>query len=173
MPLFWPPRGLKSMSRMPVLILALALAACGGPAPYKPMEGEVGYGQQKLEANRYRVWFAGNAYTPRETVEDYVLFRTAELTLEEGYDYFVLSNRQTEGEGRERGGVSFGFGGIGFGRHSGIAIGMGTGTDDDRPKYYGQLDAVLMKGKKSAIDPQAFDAREVKANLEPRIDRGK
>ena len=45
------------------------LAACATPAYYQPMHDEVGYGEQKLEANRYRVWFSGNSLTPRETVE--------------------------------------------------------------------------------------------------------
>ena len=162
------------MPRLAWVLLALVLAGCTGPAAYRPMEDGIGYGQQKLEGNRYRVWFAGNAYTPRETVEDYVLYRTAELTLEQGFDYFVLSSRDTEGERKQHsgyGGWSFGFGGFGYGRRSGIGIGIGTGGSEERPQYYGQVDAFLMKGKKPAVDPQAFDAREVLANLEPQIRR--
>lgn len=158
-----------------LLLLSLALGACAGPAPYKPMADGIGYGQQKIESNRYRVWFAGNEYTPRETVEDYVLYRTAELALAEGYDYFVLTNRDTEGDRKERrggSGVTFGFGGFGFGRHSGIGIGVGTGSSEDRPMYYGQVDAIMHKGRKPENNPDAFDARMVKENLEARIDRG-
>ena len=153
------------MRTLLLILLTAALAGCAKPALYQPMEDDVGYGEQKLEDNRYRVWFAGNSATPRETVEDYVLYRCAELTLDKGYDYFVLSDRSTQGEHHDRGGVSFGIGGFRFGGSGGISIGVGTGVPTGDPKYYGQADAVLMKGKKPANDPAAFDAREIKANL--------
>lgn len=157
-----------------VILLAAAIAACAKPALYQPMRGEdVGYGEQPLETNRYRVWFAGNSATPRETVEDYVLYRCAELTLDKGYDYFVLSDRTTEHERGGGNGVSLGIGGFRFGGRGGVSIGVGTGIPVGRgdAKYFGQADAVLMKGKKPAGDPAAFDAREIKQNLEPSIIR--
>lgn len=151
--------------------LALALAGCATPAPYRPMQDDVGYGEQRLEENRYRVWFAGNRATPRTTVENYVLYRCAELTLAQGYDYFVLSDRTTQGERREGPGISFGIGGFHFGGRGGISIGTGIGipVGEGDAKYFGQTVAVLMKGKKPADNPSAFDAREIKANLEPTI----
>jgi len=155
---------------LPILLTA-ALAGCAQPALYQPMDHEVGYGEQQLEGNRYRVWFAGNSATPRATVGDYVLYRCAELTLAKGYDYFVLSDRSTAGEHRDRGGISFGIGGFRFGGSGGISIGIGTGVPAGDPKYHGQADAVLMKGKKPASDPAAFDAREIQANLGPSIVR--
>ena len=39
------------------------------------------------------------------------------------------------------------------------------------PEYYGQADVAMMKGKKPAKEPSAFDAREIKTNLEPTIVR--
>lgn len=152
-----------------VLLAALVLGACAKPALYQPLHDDVGYGEQQLETNRYRVWFAGNSATPRQTVEDYVLYRCAELTLDKGYDYFVLSDRSTQGEHHGRGGVSFGIGGFSFGGRGGVSIGVGTGVPARDPKYYGQADAVLMKGGKPAHDANAFDARQIKANLEPGI----
>jgi len=153
-------------------LLVLALAACATATPYAPVDGRFGYGEQKLESNRYRVWFAGNSATKRETVENYVLYRAAELTLDGGYDYFVLSERTTDDDTRQHGhGVSFGFGGFRFGHRSGIGIGIGTGTGRHDPEFYGQADIVLMKGRKPANNPAAFDAREIKANLEPTIVR--
>jgi len=154
-----------------LILLAAALAGCAKPALYQPLHDDVGYGEQQLEGNRYRVWFAGNSATPRETVEDYVLYRAAELTLEKGYDYFVLSDRSTQGEKNDNGGVSLGIGGFHFGGHGGVSIGVGTGIGGGNSKYYGQADAVLMKGKKPASNASAFDAREIKASLEPSIVR--
>ena len=158
------------MARAAAAVLAAALlAACAKPALYQPMHDDVGYGEQKLEENRYRVWFAGNSATPRATVEDYVLYRAAELTLEHGYDYFVLSERSTTGEVERPVGVGFSIGGFRFGGHGGIGIGTGTGVGN--PSYSGQADVVLMKGKKPADNPAAFDARALKANLEPSVVR--
>ena len=156
-----------------ILLLALAAGAagCAAPTPYQAARDGQGYAEQALEDNRYRVTFAGNSATPRETVEDYVLYRVAELTLEKGYHYFVLSDRSTQGEQNDRGGVSFGIGGFRFGGRGGVSIGVGTGVGTADPKYYGQADAVLMKGKKPATDANAFDAREIKGNLEPSIVR--
>jgi len=88
------------------------------------MHDDFGYSEQKLESNRYRVWFAGNSKTPRETVENYVLYRAAEITLDNGYDYFVMSERSTEGDRKRSGGVSLGIGGFGFGRHSAGGVGV-------------------------------------------------
>jgi hypothetical protein len=163
------------MNRSLVLIaLAATLAACASrPALYQPMHDDVGYGEQMLEPNRYRVWFAGNSATPRETVEDYVLYRCAELTLDKGYDYFVLSDRTSEKEHARGGGptLGLGLGGFRFGGRGGISIGIGTGIPlgGSDAKYFGQADAVLMKGKKPEKDPAAFDAREIRKNLEPSI----
>jgi hypothetical protein len=155
------------------ILLTAALLGCAKPALYQPLQDDVGYGQQQLEENRYRVWFAGNRATPRETVENYVLYRCAELTLDRGYDYFVLSDRTTEGARREGPGISLGIGGVRFGGRSGVSIGTGIGfpVGEGDAKYFGQTVAVLVKGKKPADNPSAFDAREIKAHLEPSIIR--
>lgn len=159
--------------RLPTAFLAaLLLAACATPAYYQPMHDEVGYGEQKLEANRYRVWFSGNSLTPRETVENYVLYRAAELTLAEGYDWFLLAARDTDGDRARQSGGSFGFGFGGWGgSHIGYGVGVATPPPERDPRYYGQLDITLRKGKKPASDANAYDAHELKNNLEATIVR--
>ncbi len=47
-----------------------------------------GYSEQQLEPNRWRVTFSGNSLTDRRTVENYLLYRSAELTLSQGFDWF-------------------------------------------------------------------------------------
>ncbi len=49
-----------------------------------------------IEANRYMVSFAGNTHTARDTVERYLLYRAAELTVQHGFDYFILADRDTD-----------------------------------------------------------------------------
>lgn len=76
-----------------VLIL---LGACAAPTPYRPaLKGE-GFSDRAIEDGRFRVSFAGNATTSRATVEDYMLYRAAEVTLANGKDHFVVVNRNVE-----------------------------------------------------------------------------
>ena len=161
------------MSRLLVLLPLALLAACATATPYKRMEKDgLGYGDQKLEDNRYRVFFAGNSRTPRETVEDFVLYRAAEVTLENGYDYFVLSDRTTDADTYTSSGVSLGIGGIHFGGHSAVSIGTGIGIPLGRnSEYYGQAEVTLMKGKKPPNDLAAYDARQVKNQLQRSVAR--
>lgn len=162
--------GMKRVAGL--LLLASVLGACATATPYQPIHDNYGYSEQKLENNRYRVWFAGNSRTPRETVENYVLYRAAEITLDNGYDYFVMSDRSTEGDRDRSNGMHVGIGGFSFGSHSGISLGVGSIFGGGGSNFYGQADIALMKGKKPSNDPAAFDAHEIKANLGPSVVRG-
>jgi hypothetical protein len=79
---------------------ALALSSCATPTPYQPATGSgqyrTGYWDEQIDSNRYRVTFAGNSLTSRETVERYLLYRAAELTVQNGFDNFVLVTRDTD-----------------------------------------------------------------------------
>src|ERR1700679_1252731 len=89
-----------------LLIAAAAVAALGGLAacetatPYQPLNPAAassgGYSDTKLEQDRWRVTFAGNSMTSRETVETYLLYRAAELTVAQGYDWFETVQLQTD-----------------------------------------------------------------------------
>ena len=67
----------------PLLLAAGLLAGCMTPTPYAPRtEGQrTGYTDRALTQTRYRVTFTGNSITPRDTVENYLLLRAAEVTL--------------------------------------------------------------------------------------------
>lgn len=83
-------------------IAALAvLAACATATPYQAAtQSDRGYSDQKIEDNRFQVQFSGNSLTERKTVETYLLYRAAELTRENGFDYFRVINRDTEADSR-------------------------------------------------------------------------
>lgn len=98
---------LKSVSksrRIKGVVLAVAsslvLSACMTATPYRPATGagqsRTGYLDEQIERNRFRVTFAGNSLTSRETVERYLLYRAAELTVQNGDDHFILVDRDTE-----------------------------------------------------------------------------
>mgnify|MGYP006171053179 CR=1 FL=1 len=81
-------------------LAGLALTACTTATPYQPdIAGQRvagGYSEQRLGDGRYRVNFAGNSLTSRDRVEGYLLYRAAELTVQDGYDWFLIVDRLTE-----------------------------------------------------------------------------
>ncbi|MEO1457376.1 MAG: hypothetical protein AAFV49_07370, partial [Pseudomonadota bacterium] len=90
------------LSRLVLAAASLALAACAGPAVYAPAEGPggIGFREEMLEDNRYRVSFAGKIDTPLSVVEDYILYRAAEITLATGNDWFRVDTRTAEPENK-------------------------------------------------------------------------
>jgi len=100
----------------------LMVAGCATETTYRPATGQgfnrTGYAERRVEPDRFIVSFAGNSVTSRDTVERYLLFRAAELTLQNGYDYFVMANRDTDRQSRTY--TTPGFGGpAGFGGFGG------------------------------------------------------
>lgn len=67
---------------------AMILAACA--TAYQPQSFTGGFSETQLDTNVFRVTFKGNGYTPRERAEDFTLLRSAELTLKNGFKYFVI-----------------------------------------------------------------------------------
>lgn len=84
---------------------AAVLAACATATPYQPASEPGafdGFSQQMIESDRARITFAGNSLTKRDTVENYMLYRAAETTLERGFDWFELQERDVETKTRVR-----------------------------------------------------------------------
>lgn len=175
-------------------LLAVSLTACATPTPYQPViAGKAsagGFSEQRIESNRYRVNFAGNSLTSRETVEGYLLFRAAELTVQGGYDWFSISDRDTDKKTSTR--VEPDplyrpwYGSYGFWRPSWRFYGGGFGWRGWDPyfsgpfwgdrvdvqtieKFEASAEIVMQKGAKPEGDASAFDARAVTENLRARI----
>ena len=177
------------------LVLAVGLTACESATPYQPnIRGQAtagGFSELRVEPNRFRVTFSGNSLTSRETVEGYLLFRAAELTLQTGDDWFEIVDRHTDT--RERTYVQpdplyhpwYGSG-FGYWRPSWRYRGHGYGWRTWDPfwgdpffadhidvqtiqNFEASAEIVTHKGTKPADDPRAFDARAVVDNLRPRI----
>ena len=154
----------------------LGLAACAAPTPYQPAVSRYGYADQQIAADRFRVSFAGNLLTPRETVEDFLLYRAAELTLNSGNDYFILADYDTERFTSYRttassfGGFS-GFYGSPF-RHRGYFYGgsaFPTAVSRPQDRYTAYANIIVRRGPTPANDPEAYDARQVIQQLHPFI----
>ena len=165
----------RPVTRIASLVLVFGIAACGTPTPYQPAVDGNGYAEQPLETNRYRVTFSGNSLTSRETVENYLLYRAAEVTLASGNDYFLVAERDTERSTTYH--TTF----TGFGGHPGIYSfrhfhsqsfgGFSTATARPRDRYQSFANIVVGKGEKPADEPDAYDARDVLKRLAQTIER--
>lgn len=185
-----------------VLIGSSVLAACVTATPYRPATGSgfsrTGFSDQQIERDRFMVSFAGNTYTSRETVERYLLFRAAEITLQSGNDHFVLVERDTDRQSRTYttpgaggfGGFGGGFGGFGgpwggWGpswRFHGAGFGWRSWSPfwgdpfwdrsvDIRTvdRFEASAEIIVARGPKPATNLRAFDARDVVDRLGPTI----
>jgi hypothetical protein len=178
-----------------VVALAATLAGCATPTPYQPnVPGQAtsgGFSEVRIEPNRFRVNFTGNSLTSRESVEGYLLFRAAELTVQNGYDWFSIVERRTDRDARTYVdpdplyrpwyGPSYGawrpswrYAGRGFGWRTWDPF-YGDPFWADRvdvrtvQRFEASAEVVMNKGAKPADDMRAFDARAVMDNLRPRI----
>ena len=71
-------------------IIVIIILFCGCSTPYQPKGALGGYSSHQLDDNNYRVIFKGNQYTKAKTVFDYLERRCAEITISEGYEYFII-----------------------------------------------------------------------------------
>ncbi|MBJ6120888.1 CC0125/CC1285 family lipoprotein [Sphingomonas mollis] len=179
----------------------LLVAGCATETRYRPATGQgfyrTGYSDRQIEPNRFLISFAGNSVTSRDTVERYLFFRAAELTLQQGYDYFVMADRDTNlqsrtystpGFGGGWGGGGFGYGGFGgfwgpswryYGRGGwggwgpwGGGFGGGFGNDFDIrtvDRYEAAAEIVMRKGPIPRDNIRAFDAHKVVDTVGPSV----
>ncbi|MFC7537221.1 hypothetical protein ACFQPG_07555 [Sphingomonas sp. GCM10030256] len=84
------------------LLAFVLLTGCATATPYQPYRPELtsgihgGFSEQQLAPDRFLVRFHGNEFTSRDRVEGYLLYRAAELTLQNGYNWFLIADRRTE-----------------------------------------------------------------------------
>ncbi|MBE7219338.1 MAG: hypothetical protein INR64_12765 [Caulobacteraceae bacterium] len=181
---------------------SLALAGCETATPYQPLGTggafhSGGFTDQQLEANRWTVTFSGNSLTSRQTVERYLLFRAAQLTVQQGYDWFTTVDRNTERKsdyvgydddfgyggwggywgprwglyrGGFGGGWGYGYGGFGGG-FGGFGGPWGGGPVDLQQvsRYTATSEILMGHGAKPAGDRRAFSARAVIDHLQSTI----
>lgn len=181
-------------------VLALATAgACTTATPYQPYRPEAaggvhgGYSDQELAQDRFLVRFHGNELTSRDRVEGYMLYRAAELTLQRGYDWFLIVDRHTEHDTRtyvEPDPFYRPYYGPGYAywRPSWSYYSPGFGWREWDPwhgdpfwadrfdmrtieSFEAEAEIVLRKGAMPASEQRAFDARKVVADLGPTIER--
>jgi len=75
-----------------LILLALTVLVAGCATPYQRAGLTGGFAETQLQENIFTVYFRGNGYTSRERCSDFALLRCAELTLDQGFEYFAVAD---------------------------------------------------------------------------------
>ena len=160
------------------LIFAAAcagLAACASTPSYAPARSptSAGYSETQIENNRYFVTYRAPGAADVRLLEDYALLRAADLTLQNGREWFWVDRRTLDDQNAYREGPSFGvgIGGGSWGGSSGGSVGVGMsfplGGGVQRANST-TLEIRMGEGPKPD-EPNAYDARAVSQNLRSRV----
>jgi len=165
------------------VLAPLTLAACMSPTYYQPAVDGEGYSDQQIADSRYRVTFSGNSVTARNVVDNYMLYRAAEITLATGNDYFILLQHDVERDVTYRSTVDIPPGGYFYGSYFGpypYGHGLGLFYDPFYDPFYGGYAEVTLQpiekyrayamiavypGERPKDNPNAYDARDVMRRL--------
>jgi len=116
--------------------------------PKSSIWGRDGYVESKLDESTWQVTY--HSTRDMETAERYLIFRCAEIAVENGFDYFITSNQRTS-QNRESE--------------------AGKGVETSGRDYIASARIALVKGRKPESSPSMLDAHQVLENLGPTIRR--
>lgn len=95
-------------SRLLIIVPALVLAACASQPDYRPAKNADGYGyySRALGTDRYIVGYNGDSTMSENLVKDYALFHAAELTMQQGKNWFRVVERESRSVEKSRRGFT-------------------------------------------------------------------
>ena len=146
-------------------LLASGAAACTTAKPYGPASSPSaqGYLVQPIESNRFRVSYTALS---SDDARRYALRRAAEVTFENGGQWFRVVRSTTDTEHSSGGGSSVSVGGSSGSYGSGVGVGVGIGfpVAGGSEKTTESLEIVIGTGDKPD-EPDVYDASSVLANI--------
>jgi len=83
---------MKTIKYLVVITISVLMIGCATKYQKKGMMG--GYSEEKILTNLYKVEFEGNQHTKPEIVQNYLMYRCAELTKEQGFEYFAVISKE-------------------------------------------------------------------------------
>lgn len=145
-------------------------------APYSDW-GRSGYRDIQMDATTFQVTFCGNAMTAPDRVEQYALFRCADLTVQHGYDYFVVldgardvSTLSTEFAGPTSTSIEHDIDPM-TGKFVPVAV-SSTSLSTVTQTYHSATKTIRMfHGDRPAANVRAYDARSMMTYMGPQIER--
>ena len=162
-------RGYSISMNRKIFVLAICgalLSACASGPAYRPAvePDDYGYRDTLLTSDRYRVSFSGDSGMARETVENFALFRAADVAVNRGATRFRINSRETSPVTSYSGGgpsTSIGYGwGYPF---WGTSIGYSTGGAS-RTRYETVLE-IQIGDEVPEQGQDVYNATELKRNL--------
>ena len=161
------------LTSLTAMLALTALVACAKPTPYQAAElNGFGYSEQAIGKDQYRIGFNGNGITTRETVDRYLRYRAAELTDENGFDYFIVGKRE---EYIDPQGLAGRQSQISFARRQELLVGSGIRArfGEEVVDQYGAEIEVLMQKGEAPTSANVYNAADVLADEEASIVRPK
>ncbi len=164
------------MKNVMVLLSLCFLAACGSTPDYKEAKNDQspGYFERQLTENQYRIGFVGKNGMSESKVKDFALLRAAEVTLDKGYDWFMILGDASSQKTTERTRiepsvrhhhVSRSCGLLGCTTtHSPASFGMSVASISESNQYKTSLEISMGKGEPKDAN-RVFDAKALKENL--------
>ncbi len=152
----------------------LMLAGCAiGPAPYQAKTDDVssGYADQQLAQNRYRVTYTGTSNTPRATVENYLLFRAAQVAQAAGFAGFAFDDRDTKAHTTYFT-DDFGWFGPPHRRFGWYWSDWGFDNQSETravTRYDAYAEIIMLTADQVKADPRALNAQDVLNRLGPQV----
>jgi hypothetical protein len=118
-----------------------------------------GYEDFQIDSNTFQVSYLAESGATQTVAEKYALYRCAELTVQKGYDYFIIVEENADQQNLT---------------HVNNGIPDATGvlsktTVTTSTKHSVQRLIKVYKGSKPEGNPHAYNAREVMSYLEPKI----
>ena len=132
----------------------------GSPWPFSGWSCKGGYSELELAPNTYQVSFSGREITT-EKANDYALLRAAELTLERGRRYFLVSGMWSHTDVRLQGGAQTSQtipSGDGF---TTVSSGGGTSSTNLPQGHY----IIRVLDDTEYQNPNAYDALSIQASV--------
>lgn len=159
-------------NRCVAVVSAILIAGCATPYGKSGLTG--GYTDTQIDSNTFTVSVDTNGFTSQQTTSLHALYRAAELTIERGYDYFVIVG---QGANATQTAVSI----PGTSTSNTTIHGTGQSAYARTTTTYAPATIVPMvfpnatvtvkafKGQKPEGDPNAYDAKEVMKYIGPQI----
>ena len=159
--------------RKALTAVAVFLAACATPYGKYGLLG--GYTDSRIDANTFAISVDNNGFTSQQTTSMHALYRAAELTVENGFDYFVIASGASTPSSMAMAMPGSSTSSTTFNTFGSSA----TATTTTRyapmtviPVVFPNSALVIksFKGQKPGDHPSAYDAREVMKYLGPQIE---
>ncbi|MCP4410367.1 MAG: hypothetical protein GY807_22000 [Gammaproteobacteria bacterium] len=151
-----------------VSLIILLTAGCAGPTPYHPTLEGTGYVDQRIADNHYQVSYTANSFTRNKKVKQYLLYRAAEITLEQGEERFVVLDQNDQdvslpgyaSEAKSYRHHHFEHHHLWFG-DQGVEEEISATTLKPLPRYTSTITILLYTGEQPSQEGKAYHAREL------------